>query len=55
MTFRKITHLKQGTSKWRNWRKGVIGASDAPTIMGENPWKDIESLFNGEAPSFGGV
>ena len=57
MTFRKITHLKQGTSKWRNWRKGVIGASDAPTIMGENPWKNIESLFNekvGLEPEFKG-
>lgn len=57
MTFRKITHLKQGTLKWKNWRKGVIGASDAPTIMGENPWNDIESLFKekvGLKPEFKG-
>jgi putative phage-type endonuclease len=35
MPFRIITHLEQGTSKWREWRKSVIGASDAPKIMGE--------------------
>jgi putative phage-type endonuclease len=35
MAFRVITHLEQGTTKWREWRKSVIGASDAPKIMGE--------------------
>ena len=35
MPFRIITHLEQGTSRWREWRKSVIGASDAPKIMGE--------------------
>jgi putative phage-type endonuclease len=35
VAFRIITHLEQGTSRWREWRKSVIGASDAPKIMGE--------------------
>jgi putative phage-type endonuclease len=38
MSFYLLDHLQQGTSEWLSWRKGVIGASDAPTIMGENPW-----------------
>ena len=35
MGFRLITHLEQGTDKWRKWRMSVIGASDAPKIMGD--------------------
>jgi len=34
----KTVELVQGTPEWRLWRDGGIGASDAPTIMGENPW-----------------
>jgi putative phage-type endonuclease len=38
MSFYLVEDLEQGTAEWRQWRKGVIGASDAPVIMGENPW-----------------
>ena len=38
MGFYAIEALEQGSAEWLNWRRGVIGASDAPTIMGENPW-----------------
>lgn len=37
--FYLVDGLIQGSQEWLNWRKGVIGASDAPTIMGENPWE----------------
>jgi putative phage-type endonuclease len=43
--FYLIEHIEQGTTEWLNWRKGVIGASDAPTIMGENPWRSPSYLL----------
>jgi putative phage-type endonuclease len=44
-SFYVIDDLEQGTDAWRNWRKKVIGASDAPTIMGENPWSESDYLL----------
>lgn len=41
----KIVDLEQGTPEWLEWRSNGIGASDVPTILGENPWKDREQLF----------
>jgi putative phage-type endonuclease len=41
-----IADLQQGTPEWRVWRSQGIGASDAPTIMGENPWKSPAQLLN---------
>lgn len=38
-------HLQQGTPEWLEWRRQGIGASDAPTIMGENPWKSADDLL----------
>ncbi len=38
-------HLQQGTPEWLAWRRQGIGASDAPTIMGENPWKSADDLL----------
>jgi putative phage-type endonuclease len=40
-----IVELTQGTPEWRKWRCNGIGASDAPTIMGENPWKTAAELL----------
>ena len=40
-----IVQLEQGTRAWLEWRHKGIGASDAPVIMGENPWKDISELL----------
>lgn len=31
-------NIQQGSDKWLEWRSQGIGASDAPVIMGENPW-----------------
>ncbi len=41
----KIIELQQGTAKWLEWRHGGIGASDAPAIMGENPYKTYNQLL----------
>lgn len=41
----KIVNLEQGTDAWHVWRRQGLGASDAPTVMGENPWKTREELF----------
>ena len=37
-----LVNLEQGTDDWHAWRRQGIGASDAPTIMVENPWKSPE-------------
>ena len=38
------SNLEQGSDEWKRWRKGVIGASDAPIIMSENRWQSVQSL-----------
>ena len=51
-----IVVLEQGTREWLEWRHKGIGASDAPTIMGENPWKSATELLGekrGPAREFG--
>lgn len=40
-----IVDLQQGTRAWLEWRSQGIGASDAPAIMGENPWKSALRLL----------
>lgn len=37
--------FEQGTPEWLDWRFEGIGASDAPAIMGENPWKSRAKLM----------
>jgi putative phage-type endonuclease len=37
--------LMQGTDAWLAWRRGGIGASDAPAIMGVSPWMDVDTLW----------
>ena len=37
--------IAQGTDFWHAWRNSVIGSSDAPVIMGENPWKTAKALL----------
>ena len=29
----------QGSEAWKEFRRDKIGASDVPTILGENPWE----------------
>jgi putative phage-type endonuclease len=40
-----IIKLQQGTDAWHEWREQGIGSSEAPVIMGENPWKSADDLF----------
>ncbi len=46
MSFYIIESLEQGSREWLDWRRGVVGASEAPTIMGENPWASPKSLMD---------
>ena len=43
--FYRDDDLEQGTNEWRAWRRAVIGASEAPTIMNENPWAKSARLI----------
>jgi putative phage-type endonuclease len=40
-----IIELEQGTPDWLGWRHHGIGASDAPAVMGESPWKNPDKLL----------
>ena len=49
--------MSQGTREWVEWRGRVLGASDSPAVMGENPWKRRQYLFEeklGQRRSFSG-
>lgn len=46
VTFYLVDDIEQGTSKWLAWRRGVIGASEAAIIMGENRWKGRQQLID---------
>jgi putative phage-type endonuclease len=47
-----IVELEQGEREWLEWRQKGIGASDAPAILGENPWKSARDIL---AEKCGGV
>ncbi len=44
MTFDVLDHV-QGSVEWLRWRHDGLGASDAPALMGQNPWRSAEALF----------
>jgi putative phage-type endonuclease len=44
MSFHLIDH-EQGSIPWLRWRHDGIGGSDAPALMGENPWRSAKALF----------
>ena len=48
MGFYLVEELEQGSSEWHAWRRGVIGASDASTIIGENKFKSQAYLGLGD-------
>ncbi len=37
--------FEQNTDEWLSWRRGGIGASDAPVIMGQSPWQKAPDLL----------
>jgi putative phage-type endonuclease len=41
----EIVELQQGSADWLRWRHDGIGASDAPALMGQNPWRSPGALF----------
>ena len=46
MSFYLIDDIEQGTEKWLEWRRGVIGASEAAIIMGDNRRKGRQRLLD---------
>ena len=42
----RIERLHQNTPDWHRWRMQGIGASDAPVIMGETPFKTPRKLWS---------
>ncbi len=42
----RIERLHQNTPEWHRWRMQGIGASDAPVIMGETPFKTPRTLWS---------
>ncbi len=42
----RIERLYQNTPQWHPWRMQGIGASDAPVIMGETPFKTPRTLWS---------
>ncbi len=42
----RIERLHQNTPQWHRWRRQGIGASDAPVIMGEAPFKTPRTLWS---------
>ena len=41
----KVINVEQNTPEWLEFRRSRIGASDASTVMGENPWKTPHKLW----------
>lgn len=37
---------QQGSTEWKRWRGKGIGSSDASTLLGRNPWKTLQQLFD---------
>lgn len=43
MSFYLIDDIKQGTAKWLQWRRGVIGASEASIITEKNTFGTVKA------------
>mgnify|MGYP003509753687 CR=1 FL=1 len=41
----EIVDHDQGSIPWLRWRHNGIGGSDAPALMGANPWRSAKALF----------
>ncbi len=40
-----IVDLAETSPDWQRWRHDGIGASEAPALMGESPWRSPQALF----------
>jgi len=57
MQYYRVDNLEQDTDSWREWRRRVIGGTDAHIIMGEKRLKGRESLIEeklGQRSGFSG-
>jgi len=41
----QVLDLAQQSPEWLEWRNHGVGASDAPAILGENPWKSRDHVL----------
>ena len=41
----KFLNLNQGSEEWKEWRKSVVTATDAPIIVGASPYKTPHFLY----------
>lgn len=41
----RLVKQEQDTEKWLEWRRQGIGASEAATVLGVNPWESAKSLW----------
>lgn len=41
----KLINIKQNTPEWHDFRSNHLGASEASTILGKNPWESVYSLW----------
>jgi putative phage-type endonuclease len=37
--------MEQGSEEWLQWRREGIGSSDAPVVMGKDPYRSIDDLI----------
>lgn len=45
----RTIQLGQGTPEWKQWRASRFTASDAPTMLGINPYKTRDALLREKA------
>jgi predicted phage-related endonuclease len=41
----RLENLRQNSTDWRDWRRGGLGSSDAPVVMGNSPWMMPRKLW----------
>ena len=41
----RLESLRQNSNDWRDWRRGGLGSSDAPVVMGDSRWMMPRTLW----------
>src|SRR5258708_3180213 len=41
----RFESLRQNSTDWHDWRRGGLGSSDAPVVMGNSPWTTPRKLW----------
>jgi len=42
----RLENLRQNSTDWHDWRRGGLGSSDAPVVMGNSPWMTPRKLWS---------